>query len=227
LNGDYVLFNLIQSNSASSDGSSTTIAVSLTGVGAGNLIIIWVKGDTGGDTTITCSDGTSSLSPGTKVYRSSFGGVGCFFYLLSANAGNKTYTATFGIAKEYRRIGVYEFSHDLTILLDQETNVGGSSSGANSGNIATTGTSEVVFGGASTYYRSFTSNTYQINDVSGDGLRAINSTDWLWHKIFAATFTGHAQATISGGSDEWICGIMAFKEIGGGILTKQVVALCG
>ena len=191
-----------------SNTSDTVTTVNLTGVGAGNLIVLWVKweGTTSGGATV--SDGTSSLTMGTLSDPGNTA-VGQFAYLLSANGGNRTYTVTFPSGYSYPRLRIAEFSYSGTVSLDAQNIGSGNSTACASGNIATTGTDEIVLGG----YAEYSSNVLSSPLINGAASTFISGGTYgkMWYSILTATFSsGNASATLNGNSN-WVCNIIAFK----------------
>jgi len=98
----------VQSASGKGGSSASSISVSLTGVGAGNLIVVYASWYNATYPTATCSDGTSTLEALTAV--SAWNNKSQIFYLLSANGGDKTYTVTFANSSGPRTVFVWEFA---------------------------------------------------------------------------------------------------------------------
>lgn len=190
-----------------SNTSSDLDTVALTGVGAGNLIVLYAKWeDVVGSCTVT--DGTTSLTMGTSN-SAAIGPCSHFGWLLSANSGNKTYTVTFPASAAFKRILIAEFSYSGTAAFDAETSTRSNATSITSGNITTTGTDEVVFGSYAEY-SSLTRSAHQINGVAADAvITAATNTD-MWYRIVSATFTGQATATLADAGD-WTCHIIGFK----------------
>ena len=189
--------------SANSWGSS----VSLTGVAAGNLIIVSQNNNEAGPTTWTCSDGTSSfvsctaISDGeTKVQH---------FYLLSANAGNKTYTVS-GIEDYANSISVYELSYDGALSLDDTANNSGSSTSITSGNLDTTGYAFVI---AMAYCAGGDGwSSCQVNGSAADGTNSYyNNGSVGFYSRIEQSFTGAATCTFAS-SSLYTCSAIAIKE---------------
>ena len=203
----------VQGNSNSGGENESSIAVSLTGITAGNLLVVWLTWGTA-DGAPTLSDGTSSFTAGTKVSIS--GGYGQFFYRLSANGGNKTITATFSPNVDYPEITVSEIAASSGIWAFDAQNTGtGTSASPASGVINTSGTEEVVFGGCNPANYPDTTSSELIN-----GVAAIEPTyspaflSSVWYRLLSATFSnGNASATLPG-SQDWVCNIIAFKVVG-------------
>jgi len=201
------------SNANNSGTPHTSLAITVNGITAGNLIVVWVGWeDVNGTTSV--SDGTSMLTPGTKKKDDSGGGAyGQFFYLLSANGGNKTYTASFSASTNYSRIAVMEFSsYDKVWSFDAENVGGGYGSSTASGNITTSGTDEVVVGGFSHYQPNTTTNE-SINGVAAtepsySPLGGQYSS--VWYRLLSSTFlNGNASASTT--AQYWVNNIIAFK----------------
>jgi len=207
-------FTLGISGSAGGSASTLTQAVNPTGdATAGSLIAVFVKHESA-PTTITVDDGTTTFTPGTYQSNSSNDSHGQWHYHLSANGGDKTYTATFAAARDFTSIFVFEFTFTgAAAVLDAQSTANGTSANVSSGSMAATGDSGVALGG----YIEITINTTsseQVNGVAADGaLRSpgVNFSS-AWHKTYAAPFTGAATGTIS--SAVWACCGIAFKDSG-------------
>ena len=204
----------IQGNVNAADAGSTSITTTLTGVAAGNLIVVYV-GWEGATTTVSVSDGTSSFT-GLDATSGAGGDLwGRWFYLLSSTSGNKTYTVTYGASRGYRRVAVMEFNSANTWSLDQGPS-GGSGSGSypTSGNITTTG-SEVVALGASLNYTTDSYGTLTIDGGAAGGNVNSGSGDGIvmWYRIAEISAGGAVNAY---NNVSWVCDIVAFKAEAGG-----------
>ena len=201
--------------------SGTTVA--LTGVTAGNLIVIWVKWEgASSNGNATCSDGTSSFAMATAGHRGTSAPSSQFGYLLSANGGNKTYTVTVPAGGGFIRLRVAEFSYTGGTLSFDVENIGsGSSTAPASGNVTTTGTDELVFGGYGEATVA-TSSSPLINGLAASTLPTQGSYTRLWYKTFASTFTGNASITLSA-AGSWVCNILSFKISGGAPERNRVI----
>ena len=183
-----------------------TKSVVLNGVAAGNLIVAYCGTD--GALPSAVSDGTSSFTLGTGNTNSRFA------YLLSANSGNKTYTFT-STGSDYQMIVVAEFSYTGSISVDVQ-GVAGPIEGtaSSSGNVTTTGSTELVVGGS--YIADWplkTLSSMAINGAAADGSRTGGTgetTAYMWWKVFDTTFTGASTATISSNTI-WRASIISFK----------------
>ena len=209
--------------SAASNSSNT---IALTGVGAGNLIVLWAKWEDSASGGITVSDGTSSLSLGTLRSPGTTGPRGQFAYLLVANSGNKTYTVTWPSGALYKRLRIMEFSYTGTASLDTQNTATGTSNAPLSGNITTTGTDEVILGGYAEY-SAYSSSLFKVNSAAAAGSVGGGATYAAeWYSIFTSTLANtNAGCTLSGSDGEWVCNVVAFKAVaaggGGGFLNRN------
>ena len=188
--------------------SGSSGAVTLNGITAGNLIVVFVRWESG-DATPSVSDGTTTFTAGTKKFQSPL--YGQYFYLLSANSGNKTITATMGATRDWIHVFAVEFHATGAWAFDTSAIDGGSGTTINSGNINTTGTEEVVFGMYGTGGVGTTSSE-QINGVAAteDATYSPTGNSSVWYRILSATFSGGAaSATVA--SQNWVCAVVAFK----------------
>lgn len=183
------MISFVQSNA---NGGAAT--VTLDGVTAGNLIVVgFYEVKDASPSTLSCSDGTSSLtavaeSDGTYVrWR--------FFYLLSANSGNRTYTIS-GCGNG-PSLTVMEFSYTGNLSLeDYSNNYADLTTSITSGNVQPSGPS-LVIGGAFSYAGDEYSSC-QINGVAYDGLKSYaDLTSWppMWYRIVTSGFDGAATCT--------------------------------
>lgn len=208
--------SFVQSATSGNLSASDTIAaVSLNGVGAGNLIVVWIAHELGSTTTYSVSDGTTTFTNGTEDVGIATC-VGIFAYLLSANSGNKTYTCTFGTATTWRAIHVYEFASAAGVKkLDVQD---GAAKGTNptacaSTAINTLGANEVVLCGfASTGGTAITA--LQIGGVNVAG----TLNDGVIHASGYRLISGKtlslitSTASVAGGAGiNWIAPIIAFN----------------
>ena len=215
-------FTFVQSNVSD---SGTTVA--LTGVTAGNLIVIWVKWEAAtANASASISDGTSSLTMATAGHQGTSAPSGQFGYLLSANGGNRTYTVTVPAGGSFIRLRVAEFSYTGGTLSFDVGNIGaGSSTAPASGNVTTTGTDELAFGGYAEISGA-TPSSPLINGLTASTLPTQGSYTRLWYKTFSSTFTGNASITLSG-SGGWVCNIISFKISGGAPERNRVIITQG
>jgi len=209
-------FAFVQGNFNYLNGVSTEDVV-LNGVGAGNLIVAYVKHEST-DTTFAFSDGTSSFTLGTEV-NSASPMAGIFAWLLSANSGNRTYTLTLGASCAHVNFVVTEYSYDHangTCEFDAQATGQGSGTSAVSGAITTSGTNCIALGGVSKFSAGVVSN-FNIGGVAGGNMVPIASSAFqdaqaqIWSRV---TTLSSGTASITVPSDDWICNIVAFKEAG-------------
>lgn len=206
-------FTFVQSGSNSSGGTPvSSLGVTLASVGAGALVNIWVKHE-GAPVGMSVSDGTSTLTGGTKTDHGNGDLSGQFHYLLSANGGTKTYTVTFSgsVSRTFISLIAFEYSFSGTASLDGENGGSGTGTTLTSGNFTTTATDGVAFGGYGEYSTANLSTT-AINGVAADGTIQLsgNTFSGAWRKTFTSGFTGAATAAIDNSFD-WVCRGIAFK----------------
>lgn len=211
-------FTFVNKGGTGGSGSSTTLALVVTGIHAGDLIVVGVKWE-GGDTTVSVSDGTTTLTadPDGHNSRGLNDPRSCVFYLLSSVAsGSVTYTVTFGAARSWRSITVMAYTPSASCTLEDSHSGNGSSTAVNSGNIITVGTDGLAFGFYGEFGSALTSPL--INGVAPDQTQVSggpdSQRDTLWSKSYSSGFTGAASGTIS--SLDWLCTAIAFKIAGGG-----------
>jgi hypothetical protein len=140
-----------------STGTNTSNSCSITGVTAGDLIVLCGIADSGvSNSSLPMSDGTTSFtltalqqsynsgSPDSKYQDEQCG------YLLSANPGNKTYTMTFAdtVNNNYTSMFAVQL-HSTVGTWHFDTSAGSSAaisanSSLNTGNFTTTGATEAV-----------------------------------------------------------------------------------
>jgi len=189
------MISFVQSNAHGGEVYTT-----LTGVTAGNLIVVgFSEIKDASPTTLSCSDGASTL---TAVAESSGTFVRWrFFYLLSANSGNRTYTITGGNGSPGAASStiVMEFSYTGSLSFEDYSNNSDDeirSTSVSSGNIQPSGYS-LVLGGAYSYGGG-TYSSCQINGVSRDGQKSHSDLDsWppMWYRVVTAGFDGAATCT--------------------------------
>jgi hypothetical protein len=136
-----------------SGATSTTIAVTLTGVLAGSTLYAHVGGTDTGTQTCTVSDGSAFSAGDTKRRSTGDSQSGWTFYRENVSAGSHTITATFGSSIDFRRLRVAELSGLATSSSKDQavgqaqatpgTGANGVSSGATS---ATTNANDFIIG---------------------------------------------------------------------------------
>jgi hypothetical protein len=209
-------FSLVQYSRSSNDGSAGS--PTLAGVGAGHLVVISYNWENTGTVT-SFSDGTSTLANGTHQVHANNDMHGQFFYLLSANGGNKTYTPTTSGTLTFSSWTIAEFAYNNTASLDVQ-NVGtGTSTALASGAITTTGTVELVLGNYGKYSSEsvdISDGSPKINAVTAHGIPTAapgsTPTQWMWYRLLTATFSGGTSTATLTGSREWVGNIISFKS---------------
>lgn len=205
------IFN--NSNGSAASASAGTAAVTVTGVKVGDLIVVLTKFE-GSSTTVTCSDGTSSLTAWSQGVISNSSGdprMACHYLIASVASGSVTYTSTFGANQSFRDVVAmaYTYTPNIVPVLDGTAiSSTGSGTAITSTNITTTGTDGLAFG----LYADFggTLSAPLINGVAADQTQ-VASTDKtaLFSKTYSSGFVGAATGTIS--SNRWDCGVIAFR----------------
>ncbi|MFA5809987.1 MAG: Ig-like domain-containing protein, partial [Thermoleophilia bacterium] len=195
-------FTFVQSNT--SEGSSVT----LNNVTAGNLVVVWLKWEGGANGGASITDGTTPLTMGTDAHLGVSSPSGQFGYLLSANGGTRTYTATVPAGAGFVRMRVAEFSYTGILSFDMQNIGAGSGTAPASGNITTTGTGELVLGG----YAEYSTPTLSSPLINGQAATFISGGSYtkMWYQSFAAAFTGNAAATLSA-AGSWVTNVIAFR----------------
>lgn len=122
--------SLVQFQQNTDNTNNTTIAVTVTATGAGNLIVIAANNND--NRTITgVSDGTSAFTQATGA-RGNFGANSSdIWYLLSSNAGKTTFTVTFSGNSTTKDIFFWEVSGNGTATFDNAKHI-------NNGTVAAT-----------------------------------------------------------------------------------------
>lgn len=208
-------FTYVQAANATTTTSSTSSSVTLNGITAGNLLVLWVKFEGGGATTVTVSDGTSSFTAAPTQINHSNGQLnGQFFYLLSANAGNKTITATYGAARSYKRMIVSEYSYSNTAAFTDDAGNYGNSASPSSGNMTSYNGANLGVGGFGEYAGTTTSSETIAGNAASNPAAMTATYASSWYYIDSTTYTGPAAGSIS--SSEWVCGGICFEDVAGG-----------
>lgn len=202
------MIRLVRANSV--NGATS---VTLNGVTAGNLVVVWVKWEgSSSNASASISDGTSSLTMTTLGSVGTSSPNGQFGYILSSVAsGNVTYTATVPTGGGFINIVAMEFQCDAGVPIYDTDNVGGSASGdpVSTANITTTGYDELVIG-ACGEFSGWTFVAGTINGANAAPIVSANSQTATWYANFSAPFTGAATADISA-AGAIIVGVIAFK----------------
>ena len=205
-------WTFVDSDGYGASASSTTIATPGVTVAAGDLAVVLVSYE-GTATTLSVSDGTSSLTEWVVGQKYASGLTLDVFYILASVASGTNsvvYTATFGGGgRTYRNIAVMVFTPPSAASLDgTAVAASGTSTALASGNITTTGTDGIAFGAYAEY--GLFLNTEKINGVTLERKQiAYGLRSELWQIAYSAGFTGQATAVLT--SNTWIGGVIAFK----------------
>ena len=129
--------------------ASTTVAVTLTSVAAGDLLVCAVTFDDAGGPTLSVSDSVNGawtsagpLIDGTGTLAQ----VQQIFYFAGSAAGSPVITATSSLSNQFGAIVAAAFIPPATASLDQETGqhvIGGTN--PTSGNVTTTANGDLIF----------------------------------------------------------------------------------
>jgi hypothetical protein len=204
-------FTFVQSNTNSS-GSGTTLGAQLTSVAAGNLIVVATGHYSAATVTMSCSDGTSSLTGTTQRNHVAGGRSIQFFYLLSANSGTKTYTVTFSATATLPRIVVIEYDYTGTCSFDQENwaESNGGTTALTTGNITASANAALIV--CSHFNASAVDMTdAQIGGIAADRVITPATGDNIWDRAVTSGF-GPGQGTGTANAN-WIAAIANFKAV--------------
>lgn len=196
---------------------NTSLGVSVNGVSAGALAVAVI---TFGDGSTSSSESVSGVSDGTSSFTCVAAGglashqqaVVC--YLLSANGGNKTYTATFGSSLAHpaemwiftATLSSGTWSYDASSF-----NYGNSTTANTTGNITLTGAAE---------FSVYASKLYDVAaTTSGPTMYGSTPTEPSWspentydHAYYStATGTSGGGASTYSTATNWVAAIAAFK----------------
>ena len=202
----------VQGNVNDGGASASSLGVSLTGVAAGNLIVVFTAWETT-TATPTASDGTTSMTAGTINSAGDADRWAMFFYLLSANSGDKTYTITYGATVDWPSVMVMEFNADggtWSLVAQRADGAGTPAANFSSGNIdgSAIGTSGVAIGGYHTGGSS-ASSAETVNGASATTNIQRSSLDSMFYVVNNGDATTAAAGTCT--SQYWQCNIIAFE----------------
>lgn len=215
----------------------STIAASLTGVTAGNALVVFVAYE-GSSIATTVSDGTA--------YTESASGE-CFansqssrvFYLPNSSSGNKTITATFTGSPSYRRIRVFEVSGLASSgIEDQSANQGQVGPGTTTDAISSSATATTTQ--ADCLVLGLSQNSSEADPgtgtlTAGTGYTIIGTNLILGAEYKEVSATGAQTATFTQSvNNSHTTHVIAFKKASGpvthattGVLTGSASALAG
>jgi hypothetical protein len=200
-------------------GAATHITAQVPGVAAGDVVVVIAKWEGGAGSSISCSDGTSSLtassvSSTTGQANTSGDPYLAIFYLLSSVAtGTVTYDVSIGASRTFRDMAVIVVTPPAgsgSIALDGTNtgNTAASGTSLTSNNHTTTGTRGMSFGGYAEFGASI--QKPKVNSVLPDGFRqSASGNSAAWCVSYTAGFTGAATGTLSG-SNRWNAQVISF-----------------
>lgn len=214
-------------------GSVTSQATAAcAGTHVGDLVAVQVKWE-GGDTTVTCSNSSTASTwvdafAGAHVTDANAATVTMCYTLALVPSGSLTFTATFGAARTFTDVGAMVYTPSAAAATDGGHQAIGTSATVNSGNITTTGTDGVAFGGFGETGAGVTIAGCAINSVTRDQVLQFGSgpRSAIWSKSYAAGFTGAATCAFASGG-AWNAGVVAFKISGGAPPTAKRLTTLG
>jgi len=211
-------FAVVQSVATVGDGvTGTQVTLAVNNIVAGHLLCVWVKGEGGAatPTNVAISDGTSSFAVRSVNARGTAQPWGCFGYLLSANAGNKTITASWTTSQGFCRLRVVEVAYTGNIAFDIDNSTAdGDTANLATGTITTTAADSFVVA-ADGEYSGVSPSSPLIGGAAADGSISGTGNDahcMMWWKKFASIQTNIAGSATSNAGD-WVASIIAFKEL--------------
>lgn len=194
--------------------SSASNTVQLTTVSAHDVIAVCVMSETD-DSTISISDGTTTLTPGDKATDTGIPITSQMHYLLDSVAtGTVTYTVTWGTTPAFHSILAYRFTTTGTPSLDAKVaNTVSSSLNPTSTNISPDGTDNVTLGCWADGSGEAESDP-EVNNVNADG--SIATTGMMWYRTHTSGFTGAVDVTQGAASNGVISALSLESAAGGG-----------
>jgi hypothetical protein len=202
-------FPFVNSGATSNNGSGGTLGVAVSGVHVGDLV--YAVASASGIGAITCSDGTTTLTPGTQISTGNSGNTQRPFWLVASVAsGNPTYTATFTGTPTSRSIQVQVFTPSAAAAFDKQngTETVATTAGA-SGNVGPTTIADQLCFGAQVNENQSASSVEKINGVAATAVLNSGTNATLWYTTPSATFTGQATETI-GSSTRTLTSLVTF-----------------
>lgn len=215
-------------NGAIDDTNDATMAVTLTGVTAGDLIVGVAKWEgTNVATLNSVSDGTTSMTLdalGTLNHANNDLNSRMFYLLSSVASGSLTYTMTLSASRPFKQLAVARFTYTGTASRNAANQTTVTAPGAPwtvvSGNISPSGTELVVCGFWGNYFTNTPSN-HLINGVAEDGIFGTANGTQGWYRLLSTGFT-NGQATLDEGAGIDANGhIIAFAITSGGQPTMR------
>lgn len=217
-------FTLVASLGAENTGSGSTLDLASTMNVATGDVLVCIVGYYGATTTTAVAD-TGSGNAFTMVTEVATGSDRLVMgYVLSATSNaSSTFRATWGAARTYRDLIVFQFRPDSgeTVSLDA-SGAGATGNDANPTSAAfnTTGTDEVVVAGVFVdSSKDFTgAGTWTIGGAAVDGRQKGTASGASYaggaYKLFAASQSSIASVYTSGGSSTpWCADVLAFSSV--------------
>lgn len=209
--------------------SGTTVDVTLTGVGAGNLIVLNCMRSGATDRTLTTSDTTNGDAVSVAVAEtvSSVGGTAAevaIDYIPVATGGNTTYRLTASGTTEIE-LDVFEFSHDGTATLDQSST--GDNASGTSHVCAASGLIDTAAGAVVTTCIRFNGSSGGGSNPSGFTMSALSGTYVRSGYKGPGTYTDENAAQTTVNNRYSIGAVASFAEVGGATVLKGGLALMG
>lgn len=220
-----------QSNFSFNDATSLSISVTLTGVSAGSLLVVWIcwenYGNGSSDISISSvSDGTNSFTIGSQNLRgdgSSGEPCGHFAWLLSADSGDITIDVTMASSVTHLFAAAFEFapgSSETVSKVAEDATAEGSDANPTSGAISAS-TGDAVIAGTQFWTNSGSWTGWDIGGLTADGHEesadSLDDYATAWCKILSSSLSSDdAEVIRDGGSSDWVCSIIAFEAAAGG-----------
>ena len=212
--------SIVQSGRSVDDsgGTSTTVAVTLTGVTAGNALVAFLGWEDGsGSITASASDGSSLPSAAAKVRLTADTQGGQIFSRGNVASGSHTVTCTLSTSTGFRRLRVVEVAGlDTSATVDKATGAAQTPGGTGAGAVSSGATAATT--NANDFVMGFSQDTLEVNPgtgtvTAGSGY-VISGTDVLMSiesKSVSATGTQTATFTQSVNNNR-ITHVVAFNE---------------
>jgi hypothetical protein len=204
----------VQSNTATSTSSNTTLAVALTGCTAGSLIVLYIAayGSTV-EITSALDDLSNAFTADVAILNASSGGIGSFYVcsLPNVTAGNRTFTVTWSGNVQYKSLIVHEVSGVATTspLTGTPSAAAGNSANLNSGPTTPAVDGAYIFGVGSTGGGAVPTAAEPFTTRASESNLGSRSEDYI--QATAAAIN----ATLTVSSAKWVCLVAAYKPTAG------------
>lgn len=204
----YTYVNHFESAAESGTGSTTKQVTGISGITAGNLLVLGSKNE-GGALTVT---GITDSSGGANAWviktntthGSGFNGV--IAYCLSVVTPPTSITVTYSGSATWSFVRVLEFSHATTATYDIEYTAGNGTTPGGAPNHFVIGTSSgttiaapgLVVG----FYAEFTNSPISLPRVAGNAATGVPPTtvtgvSWIWYYVTSGSVTGAVDCDLS------------------------------